>query len=274
MRFIKVTVTLPVTFLAFIGFSLSRQSIELNAVWACMGVFLLAGAASAFNQIIEKKYDALMERTRLRPLPSGQIKSSSALLIVIIMTILGIIILAQFNMASVLLGFITLFWYITVYTFLKRKTAFAVIPGSLTGALPPLIGWVAAGGKISDPHIIYISIFVFIWQIPHFWLLILMYGKEYQQAGFPSLFDFFNEKQIQKWTFVWIVFSSTYSIIYPVLTHDLWFTLLISFFSFLFIIVAYLNLIQKPAKRRVKTLFHLINSFMILLLLAILLITL
>jgi heme o synthase len=271
-KLIKVTITLPVTFLAFIGYSLSKLSIEWSVLLACLGVFLLAGAASAINQIIERNYDARMERTRLRPLPSGQIKQVVAWLIVMSMTVCGIFVLAQFNRASVLLGLITLFWYIIIYTFLKRKTAFAVIPGSLTGALPPLIGWVAAGGKITDPLIIYISVFVFIWQIPHFWLLVLMYGKEYQKAGFPSLFNYFSEKQIQNWTFVWIIFSTVYSLIFPILNHKLIFVLIVIIFIILLISTLYLLLIHKPTRKTIKLAFHLINSFMILFLLAILLV--
>lgn len=266
----KITITLPVTFLAFIGYSLAKQTFEIEVLWVCIGVFLLAGAASVLNQIIEKDYDAIMERTRRRLLPSGKIRPLVAWMIVLVMTVLGSVVLAQFNNGAVLLGFITLAWYIGVYTFLKRVTAFAVIPGSLTGALPPLIGWVAAGGLIYDPIIIYICFFVFLWQIPHFWLLILKYGEEYQQAGFPSLFDYFNEKQIQVWTFIWIIFSSVYSIILPILKQDTPQLLIILFLVIVLIGYAYKNLIRTPNLKGIRKLFHLINSFMVLILLVIL----
>jgi protoheme IX farnesyltransferase len=102
---------------------------------------------------------------------------------------------------------ITIIWYNGIYTYSKRITAFAVVPGAITGALPPLIGWVAAGGGPWEKSIIFIEFLLFIGQIPHFWLLILKYGEEYKLAGIPSLTDLFNRVQIKRLTFSWIVSS-------------------------------------------------------------------
>ena len=106
-----------------------------------------------------------------------------------------------------LIGLITMIWYNGIYTYSKRITAFAVVPGAVTGALPPLIGWVAAGGGLWDKPIIFIEFLFFIGQIPHFWLLILKYGEEYKQAGLPSLTEIFSRSQIKRLTFIWVVFS-------------------------------------------------------------------
>jgi protoheme IX farnesyltransferase len=95
--------------------------------------------------------------------------------------------------------------YNAIYTPLKKVTAFAVVPGSLVGALPPFIGWFAGGGQLMDERILWVSLFFFIGQIPHFWLLLLMFGKEYSLAGFPSLNSIFNDNQIKRLSFTWIL---------------------------------------------------------------------
>ena len=94
--------------------------------------------------------------------------------------------------------------YNGVYTPLKRVTPFAALPGSFIGALPPVVGWVAAGGYLSDPTLHLVAFFFFLWQIPHFWLLLLFYEKDYADGGMPSLFDRFDRRQIVRLTFLWI----------------------------------------------------------------------
>jgi protoheme IX farnesyltransferase len=107
-------------------------------------------------------------------------------------------------MASVL-GVLALFWYNGVYTYLKKKTAFAAVPGAAVGMVSPAIGWVSAGGDLFDPRIAAVCFIFFMWQIPHFWLLLLNHGKEYEQAGLPSLTRVMSKPQIGRVTFAWIV---------------------------------------------------------------------
>jgi protoheme IX farnesyltransferase len=111
------------------------------------------------------------------------------------------------NLPAVLIGIFTVIWYNGIYTYLKRITAFAVVPGAITGALPPLIGWVAAGGEVWAKPIIFLEFLFFTGQIPHFWLLILKYGDEYKSAGVPTLTDIFNYDQINRLTFTWVLTS-------------------------------------------------------------------
>ena len=113
------------------------------------------------------------------------------------------------------LGLLNLLWYNAIYTPLKKKTALAIIPGSLVGAIPPMIGWVAAGGYVFDPGILMIAFFFFIWQIPHFWLLLLMFNKDYERAGFPTLTKIFNHEQLSRITFVWISATAVSGILIP-----------------------------------------------------------
>jgi heme o synthase len=116
----------------------------------------------------------------------------------------SLILFLSFHLPVVLLGLFNVFWYNAVYTNLKKNTAFAVIPGSVTGGVPPMIGWVAAGGYWLDTSILLIFLFFVIGQIPHFWLLLLKYGKQYEKAGLPSLTSFFSDRQISRISVAWI----------------------------------------------------------------------
>ncbi|RPI68985.1 MAG: hypothetical protein EHM47_13890, partial [Ignavibacteriales bacterium] len=106
-------------------------------------------------------------------------------------------------------------WYNVIYTPLKKKNPLAIIPGSLVGAIPPAVGWAAAGGSIFDSGIIIISFFFFIWQIPHFWLLLLVLDKDYEKAGFPTLTKIFSHAQLARITFIWILATIVTGLIIP-----------------------------------------------------------
>ena len=176
------------------------------------GIFMLASGASAFNQYQEWPYDERMERTRKRPLPSRRISTAEALRIAMICFIVGILTLMYYAPpVCLMLGLFNLFWYNGIYTWLKRKTAFAVVPGAITGVIPIFMGWTAGGGSLLAPEVLFLALFLFIWQMPHFWLLTLKYGHEYRNAGFPALTDFFNEFQIKIVVIAWMTASSAAS---------------------------------------------------------------
>ena len=173
-----------------------------------------------------------MDRTKSRPIPSGRISSSEVLKISVILISLGsILLLVSSDIIALLLGLLNLIWYNLIYTYLKRKTAFAIVPGSLVGAIPPAIGWVTAGGSLIDSQIIIISFFFFIWQIPHFWLLLLVLDKDYRQAGFPTLTELFNKEQLSRITFIWIVSTAVTGLMIPFfgIVTDLWINLALFF---------------------------------------------
>jgi protoheme IX farnesyltransferase len=158
----KFSVIFPVSLTAFMGYFLFEPTISYQIIIVSLGVFLLGVASSSLNQIQEKEIDAQMERTKNRPLPAGTINLTSALIFSILSFTFGMLTLVIWGTTiSALLGLFTVLWYNGLYTFLKRKTAFAVIPGSLTGAIPPIIGWTAAGGSIYDFKIILIA-FIFL----------------------------------------------------------------------------------------------------------------
>ena len=119
------------------------------------------------------------------------------------------------GLTTTLLGWLALFWYNGVYTPLKKITPSAVIPGSLIGAIPPLVGWVAGGESLLNPQGWFLSFFFFIWQVPHFYLLMLKYGKQYENAGFPSLTAVYSEKIIRIIIFLWIIVTSAAAVFLP-----------------------------------------------------------
>jgi protoheme IX farnesyltransferase len=204
----KFTIMLPVGLTGFTGYFIFSPHISSDLLLVSMGIFLMAVSASSLNQIQEKELDSKMNRTHDRPLPSGRIGLTQAVIYTIFCLITGtFLIYSGGNILASLIGLFTLLWYNGVYTYSKRITSFAVVPGALTGALPPLIGWVAAGGGIWDKPIIFLEFLFFIGQIPHFWLLILKYGEEYSKAGIPTLTDIFNTEQINHLTFTWVITS-------------------------------------------------------------------
>jgi protoheme IX farnesyltransferase len=147
----KFPVTIPVSMTAFTGYYLFSPDISIELLMVSLGVLILASAASALNQLQEIPQDARMERTKIRPLPSNILKPSDVLIFVIICLIAGCLLLYFFgSLLALSLGLFTILWYNGIYTWLKKITAFAVIPGSVTGAIPPVIGWTAAGGSIDE----------------------------------------------------------------------------------------------------------------------------
>jgi len=151
---------------------------------AASGTFLLACAAAALNEVQEKDLDAKMARTAARPLPSGRLSVSFALAFVFVAAVVGAALLAGTgHVAAPLLGMTAMVLYNGVYTPLKRVTPLSVLPGALVGAIPPAIGWTAAGGHPLHASILAFAAFMVLWQVPHFWLLLLRRGPEYVGAG-------------------------------------------------------------------------------------------
>jgi protoheme IX farnesyltransferase len=201
----KVKITFFVSVSTALGFILAHGSITSEMILPVLGVFILSCGSSAFNQFQEFRPDALMNRTKHRPIPVGRIKPIDGFVIAAFLSLAGMLLLfLSGNIIALILGILALIWYNLIYTPLKKKTSLAVVPGALIGAIPPAIGWVAGGGLLSNPQIWALSLFFFIWQIPHFWLLLLIYEEDYRRAGFPVLSDLFNADMITKITYVWI----------------------------------------------------------------------
>ena len=234
----KVRIALPVALSALAGFVLYKGEINSQALLMTLGVFLMACASGTLNHWQERKTDAKMPRTQSRPLPSGRITSLQGFMVALGYAAAGSFILLFSNpLTALVLSWATLASYNLIYTPLKKVTAFAVIPGSLVGALPPLIGWTAAGGQIFSETILIVATFFFIGQIPHFWLLLMLFGDQYKLAGLPSLTDIFSEVQLKRVTYAWVLttIASAFLVLFFVFTSRILLFILLAYVLFLMI---------------------------------------
>ncbi len=186
---LKPRLSLLVAFSCAFGYGLGTHG---NVNWVTLimltlGGFLLSGASGCINQIIELDFDKLMNRTMKRPLPTGRVTITEAIVFSVMCLILSFWILAVFtNSLTVILSFVSMVLYSFVYTPLKRVGPIAVFVGAIPGALPPLLGWIAATGAISHEAMIIFGI-QFIWQFPHFWAIAWVADDDYKKAGFKLL---------------------------------------------------------------------------------------
>jgi protoheme IX farnesyltransferase len=212
----KFVVSISVTITAVTGYILASGKFDYKLILTAAGVYLLASGASALNQVQEYRTDAMMERTRIRPIPQGKISRNSAIIISVLLIMAGSAILIGFTpLICFLLGLFNVLWYNLLYTSLKFRSAFAIIPGALSGVIPVFIGWAATEAPLFDPQVVILGFFLYIWQIPHFWLLIVKYGKQYESAGLSSLTALFSEDKIKNLIFIWLISSVVVALFLP-----------------------------------------------------------
>ena len=185
----KLRLSLLVAFSAAFGYVLAVpgpvDAFTLTVL--CISGFLLSGASTTINQIWERDVDALMKRTQDRPLPTRRVSAGEASWLALITASVALVLLAQFtNSLTMLLALVSLLLYGFVYTPLKKVSPIAVLVGAFPGALPPLLGWVAATGTISQEALVIFGI-QFIWQFPHFWAIAWVADDDYKRAGFKLL---------------------------------------------------------------------------------------
>ncbi len=183
----KVGLSLSVVFSSVAGYLLAIDVINYFTLFLlAIGGFFMVGASNAFNQIIEKDTDAIMKRTQNRPLPTGRMPVNIALTIAILFTILGLSILYSINAKTALFGAISIFLYTSMYTPLKAVTPLSVFVGAIPGAIPFMLGWVAATNNFGLEAGLLFMI-QFFWQFPHFWAIGWLQDEEYKKAGFNML---------------------------------------------------------------------------------------
>jgi protoheme IX farnesyltransferase len=200
----KFRISFASTITAAAGYIAFRRGVDLGLLTTLAGILLMAMGSCALNEVQEREHDARMERTRLRPIPRGTFSAVQATAIALGLAAAGfLILLVPHGRAAALLGALAMLWYNGVYTPLKRVSAFAVVPGALIGALPPAIGWCAAGGAVRDPGALALAFVYFIWQVPHFWLLVALHAEGYEAAGFPTLVKSVGKEGLARLTFTW-----------------------------------------------------------------------
>lgn len=183
----KIRLSVSVVFSSLAGYLLGVETVNYTTLLLlAFGGYFMVGASNAFNQIIEKDLDALMDRTKNRPVPAGRMSVSTAFIIASVFTVSGIAILYSINPQTAMFGAISIFLYTCVYTPLKTKTPLAVFVGAIPGAIPFMLGWVAATNDFGiEPGTLFAI--QFFWQFPHFWAIGWFLFEDYKKGGFFML---------------------------------------------------------------------------------------
>ncbi|WP_452223882.1 heme o synthase [Lacinutrix chionoecetis] len=183
----KMRLAISVVFSSVAGYLLGVETIDFTTLFLlAIGGYFMVGASNAYNQIIEKDLDALMDRTKNRPIPAGRMTVQSAFIIATVFTVLGIAILYYINPQTAMFGAISIFLYTCAYTPLKTKTPLAVFVGAIPGAIPFMLGWVAATDDFGiEPGTLFAL--QFFWQFPHFWAIGWFLYNDYKKGGFFML---------------------------------------------------------------------------------------
>ncbi|WP_291867642.1 heme o synthase [Maribacter sp.] len=183
----KARLAVSVVFSSIAGYLLGTTEIDfLSILLLAFGGYCMVGASNAYNQVIEKDLDALMNRTKNRPIPAGRISVNKAMIMAVVLTGIGLISLYVLNPKTAMFGAISIFLYTSVYTPLKTKTPLCVFVGAFPGAIPFMLGWVAATNDFGiEPGTLFMI--QFFWQFPHFWALAWMLDEDYKKGGFKML---------------------------------------------------------------------------------------
>ncbi|MDT8414745.1 MAG: heme o synthase [Flavobacteriaceae bacterium] len=183
----KFRLSVSVVFSSVAGYLLAVDAFSFSTLMLlAVGGYFMVGASNIFNQIIEKDLDALMKRTQNRPIPAGRVSKNAAFILALIFTVLGLSALYIINPKTALFGAVSIFLYTSVYTPLKTLTPLSVFAGAIPGAIPFMLGWVAATNQFGiEPGVLFMV--QFFWQFPHFWAIGWLLDEDYQKAGFKML---------------------------------------------------------------------------------------
>lgn len=268
----KYRISVSVAITAVVGYLLYEVKFDLSLVLTFFGTMLMSMGSASYNHWQERNIDPMMERTKKRPMASGRMSSSKGFAISSILALLGMLLLLGTGViGAMLVGLVTLLTYNLVYTPMKRVSNLAVIPGAIVGGLPPLIGWVAAGGYYDAPTIWALALFLFLWQMPHFWLLLLLFDDQYEKAGYVMLNKSLNRAQIGRVTFVWIVSLASIALIIP------FYGVIVNIFTQILFFIAELALVYNARyllereldRKRIRKTFMFINIYVLLILILI-----
>ena len=183
----KLRLSVSVVFSSVAGYLLGAAEVDfMILLLLCIGGYCMVGASNVYNQIMERDLDSLMDRTKNRPIPAGRMSIAAALSIAVILTIVGISVLYSINPQTAMFGAISIFIYVFLYTPLKTKTPLSVFVGAFPGAIPFMLGWVAATNDFSiEPGTLFMI--QFFWQFPHFWAIGWFLFDDYKKGGFFML---------------------------------------------------------------------------------------
>ena len=265
----KPLVTLGVTLTAFTGYVITTRGISIpETIFLIVGVMLMSAGAATFNHVVERKFDALMERTKDRPVASGRVPVNTAILFATFLSLTGFAVLFyQSKPICALLGAINVVWYIWIYTPLKRVSVWAVFVGTITGVIPFFMGVFAATNNFINPLNLVVAAYLMMWQIPHFFLLAYRYGHEYEKAGMVSIVSKIPENTLIKIYHLWVAACCLIALLIPLLgllTYNIssWTVIVI---SLLVIVLTIFELVSKKNSIHFKLSFMATNLMQVIL---------
>ena len=219
-RLLRLELSAMIALSTLAGYLFAGGTRPLSALLVTVGAGLLAGGCSALNQVQEQDLDSRMQRTRNRPLPTSAMDPAGALLLVALLFSGGALaLLSLFDTRPLLLGMLAVIWYNAIYTPLKRRTAFAAVPGAVCGALPPLIGWSAAGAPLLSQPALILAATLFIWQIPHTWLLLCRHRDDLRRSGLPDLFETITTTRLLSISHCWSAALLVCYLLFPLFAY-------------------------------------------------------
>lgn len=204
----KFILSFAVSLSALFAYIMAKGEVGMDMLLATFSVLLVAMGVSTLNQVQEYREDSKMERTKHRPIASGRMSPTTGVVIAVVLILLSFVfIYSLLGLTGINFFAFALIWYNLMYTPLKKRSALAVVPGAILGVIPPAIGWLVAGHSLFELEFIAVAIYYFIWQVPHFWLLVMLFHGDYKDGGYPTAMRLFGEGTLQRLTFVWLVLT-------------------------------------------------------------------
>lgn len=204
----KFVLSFAVSLSALFAYIMAKGEVGMDMLLATFSVLLVAMGVSTLNQVQEYKEDSKMERTKNRPIASGRMNPRTGIIIAAVLIVLSMVLIYDLlGITGINIFLFAFIWYNAMYTPLKKKSALAVIPGAILGVIPPAVGWLVAGHSLQDLEFIAIAAYYFIWQVPHFWLLVMLFHGDYKEGGYPTAMRLFGQGSLQRLTFVWLIFT-------------------------------------------------------------------
>lgn len=246
----KFVLSFAVSLSALFAYIMAKGEIGLDMFLATFSVLLVAMGVSTLNQVQEYKEDSKMERTKNRPIASGRMSPRTGIIISVTLILISFVLIYDLlGLTGINFFAFAFIWYNLMYTPLKKKSALAVVPGAILGVIPPAIGWLVAGHSLFELEFYTLAAFYFIWQVPHFWLLVMLFHGDYKDGGYPTAMRLFGEGTLQRLTYVWLNLT-IFAGVFMVYTFNVYSMITIGLISLLAIwsFVTSLQLLKKEFK--------------------------
>ncbi|MCO4844653.1 MAG: protoheme IX farnesyltransferase [Sulfurovum sp.] len=204
----KFILSFAVSLSALFAYIMAKGEIGLDMFLATFSVLLVAMGVSTLNQVQEYREDSKMERTKNRPIAAGRMSPRTGTIIAVVLILISLaFIYSLLGITGINFFAFAFIWYNLMYTPMKKRSALAVVPGAILGVIPPAIGWLVAGHTLFELEFIALAVYYFIWQVPHFWLLVMLFHGDYKDGGYPTAMRLFGEGTLQRLTFVWLMLT-------------------------------------------------------------------